>query len=73
MKQEMEMDFIKQEIKCERIIEFEEVSERILYRWSSQEEMMDIDQDFRDVSEVNYIVDRFQSTAGVKCLDYESL
>lgn len=73
MKQEMEIDFIKQEIKCERIIEFEEVSERILYRWSSQEEMMDIDQDFRDVSEVNYIVDRFQSTAGVKCLDYESL
>lgn len=73
MKQEMETDFIKQEIKCEWIIEFEEVSERILYRWSSQEEMMDIDQDFRDVSEVNYIVDRFQSTAGVKCLDYESL
>lgn len=73
MKQEMETDFIKQEIKCERIIEFEEVSERILYRWSSQEEMMDIDQDFRDVSEVNYIVDRFQLTAGVKCLDYESL
>lgn len=73
MKQEMETDFIKQEIKCERIIEFEEVSERILYRWLSQEEMMDIDQDFRDVSEVNYIVDRFQSTAGVKCLDYESL
>lgn len=73
MKQEMETDFIKQEIKCEWIIEFEEVSERILYRWSSQEEMMDIDQDFRDVSEVNYIVDRFQSTVGVKCLDYESL
>lgn len=72
MKQEMETDPIKQEIKCERTTEFEEASERTLHRWSSQEEMMDTDQDSRDVPEVNHIADRLQPTAGVKCSDYES-
>lgn len=75
IKQEMDTDPIKQEIKCERTREFEEASERTLHRWSSQEEVMDTDQDSRDVPEVNHVQDRLQTpapTSGVKCSDYES-
>ncbi|XP_062566979.1 pre-mRNA-splicing regulator WTAP-like [Saccostrea cucullata] len=72
IKQEMDTDPVKQEIKCERTTEFEETSERTLHRWSSQEEMMDTDQDSRDVPEVNHITHRLQPGEGVKCSEYES-
>ncbi|XP_048766704.1 pre-mRNA-splicing regulator WTAP-like isoform X2 [Ostrea edulis] len=73
IKQEMDTNPVTQEIKCERTTEFEEASERTLHRWSSQEEMMDTDQDSRDVPEVNHISLRLQpAEGGVKCSDYES-
>jgi hypothetical protein len=72
IKQEMDTKPVTPEIKCERTAEFEEASERTLHRWSSQEEMMDTDQDSRDVPEVNHISQRLQPTEGVKCSGYES-